>query len=58
MHLLVDHFGTWPHPDQGAPGIDLADYLRALECVAGVPAADVQALADDRAFPYVAGGSC
>ena len=58
MSLLVSYFGTWPHPDQGASGIDLADYLHALECVAGVPAADVQALADDRGFPYVAGGGC
>ncbi|MDH5492584.1 MAG: hypothetical protein OEY14_11595, partial [Myxococcales bacterium] len=58
LRLLIEYFGTWPHPDQGAPGIDLADYLYALECFSGIPPADVQALADDRAFPWIAGLGC
>lgn len=59
MALLVDHFGapTAP-PNQGAPGIDLSDLLHALVCFSGVPAADVQALADDRAFPWTAPATC
>lgn len=54
VRILVDYFGTWPHPDQGASGIDIADFLYALVCVAGVPAADAEALAADRAFPWTA----
>jgi hypothetical protein len=54
LALLVDYFGTWPHPDQGAPGIDLSDLLYALVCSAGVPAADAEALANDRGFPWAA----
>ena len=42
-------------PDVGAEGVDLVDYLRALECDAGVPAEDVRALAEDRGFPYQPG---
>lgn len=60
MALLVDYFGTWPHADQGARGIDLSDLLFALVCFSDVPAADVQALADDRNFPWSAAsvGGC
>ncbi len=54
LALLVDYFGTWPHPDQGAAGIDASDLLYALVCDVGVPAADVEALANDRGFPWAA----
>ena len=53
LELLVDHFGG-PVPDAGARGIDLTDFLNALVCVSGVPAVDVAALAEDRAFPWTA----
>lgn len=55
LEILVGYFGTWPHPDQGASGIDVADFLHALVCEAGVPAADAEALAADRGFPWTAG---
>ncbi|MFK7987927.1 MAG: hypothetical protein AB8I08_18050 [Sandaracinaceae bacterium] len=47
-----------PTVDRGASGMDLSDYLHALLCEAGLPAADVQALADDRGYPYVAATAC
>lgn len=47
-----------PAVDRGASGMDLSDYLHALTCEAGVPAADVQALADDRDYPYEPAASC
>lgn len=55
LAILVDYFGTWPHADQGAPGIDVADFLHALVCEAGVPAADAEALAANRGLPWTAG---
>jgi len=54
MRLLIDHFGGGGLPDRGARGIDLTDFLDALVCVSGVPAADVAALAADREFPWSA----
>ena len=45
-----------PAVDRGASGMDLTDYLHALECTAGLPAVDVQALAEDRGYPYTAAG--
>ena len=52
MEILVGYFGTWPHADRGALGIDLADFLHALQCRDDVTTAQVQALADDRQFPW------
>lgn len=54
LALLVDYFGTWPHADQGAAGIDLSDFLYALVCDAGVPPEDAEALATNRGFPWAA----
>lgn len=54
LRLLIDHFGAGAVPDRGARGIDLTDFLDALVCVSGVPAADVAALAADRDFPWTA----
>lgn len=51
LQIFFGFFGTWPHPDQGAPGPELADFLFALETELGVPAAAVQQLADNHGFP-------
>lgn len=52
MRLLVEVFGQGAHPDVGARGIDLADWLLAAACHLGVPAADLQALADAHDYPF------
>ncbi|MBW2463395.1 MAG: hypothetical protein JRH11_17225 [Deltaproteobacteria bacterium] len=58
LEILVDVLSDRSLADHGASGVDLADFLHALECNAGVATANVQSLADDRGFPYVAGGGC
>ena len=49
FEVLTDVFGADP-PDGGARGIDLADWLEHLACSLGPT--DVQALADERAYPW------
>ncbi|MFK7999290.1 MAG: hypothetical protein AB8H86_06815 [Polyangiales bacterium] len=58
LALFIDHFGQTRTPSQGAPGVDLSDFLWALQCVAEVPREAVQALADDRRFPWRAPARC
>ncbi|MFN3202827.1 MAG: hypothetical protein ACE366_30825 [Bradymonadia bacterium] len=59
MAIFVDVFGNDRPADEGAQGTDLADWLNVLACE--VPVADVQALADDREYPWRVtedGGAC
>jgi hypothetical protein len=58
LEIFIDHFGQTRPPSQGTPGVDLADFLWALQCAAEVPRDAVQALADERRFPWVAPASC
>lgn len=58
LEIFIDHFGQTRTRSQGAPGVDLADFLWALQCVAEVPREAVQALADDRSFPWATPTRC
>ncbi|MEM9864011.1 MAG: hypothetical protein AAF938_20595 [Myxococcota bacterium] len=58
MRLLVGYFGGRRRVDAGARGIDFADLFLGLQCDAGVARAEVQRLADERAFPWTAPASC
>ncbi|MCA9557789.1 MAG: hypothetical protein KC583_04400, partial [Myxococcales bacterium] len=50
MDVLVRGFGGGDWVDVGAPGIDVADFLNLAAC--DTSSAAVQALADERAYPF------